>query len=93
LGSRTEKERNGKGKEGRRESKQGRKGGREKAYLLIRIHTSEAARMAGLAALGGNVLHLFLWAVGEVSGVGVVGHFVLVVVVLLGLWELKNGAE
>lgn len=47
------------------------------AYLLGRIHASESASLAGLAALLADVLHLFARAVGEVSGIGVVGHFVV----------------
>lgn len=47
-----------------------------KAYLLGRIHACEAARVTGLAALLGDILHLFARAVVEISGVGVVGHFV-----------------
>lgn len=46
-----------------------------KAHLLILVHAGETARVAGLAALAGDVLHFLVGAVGEVAGVGVVGHF------------------
>ena len=42
-------------------------------YLLVRIHRGKAA-LAGLTSLGGNLLDLFLGAVGEVAGVRVVSH-------------------
>lgn len=45
------------------------------AYLLIRIHTGESARVTGLAALLGDIRHFVVGAVGEVSGVGVGCHF------------------
>lgn len=54
-----------------------KKAGRKGAYLFRRIHASESASVAGLATLLADVLNLFARAVGEVSGVGVVGHFVL----------------
>lgn len=38
--------------------------------LLFRVHGSEAAVMAGLTALGGNLPHLILWPVGKVTRVG-----------------------
>ena len=44
-----------------------------KAYLLVRIHAREAAVVAGLASLLGNVGDFFRGAVGEVAGVGVAG--------------------
>ena len=43
------------------------------AYLLIRIHAREAALVAGLASLLGNVGDFFGGAIGEVAGVGVAG--------------------
>jgi hypothetical protein len=49
--------------------------GRMETYLLIRVHGRKATRVTSLPALGRNIPHLFLGAVGEVSGVGVVGHF------------------
>ncbi len=42
--------------------------------LLVRVHAGEAAGVAGLAALGGSLLDLFLGAVGEVARVGVISH-------------------
>ena len=44
-----------------------------KAYLLVRIHACEAALVAGLASLLGNVRDFFRGAVGEVAGVGIAG--------------------
>lgn len=45
-----------------------------RAYLLLRVHASKATAVAGLATLAGDVLDLLVGAVGEVTGVLVVGH-------------------
>ena len=42
-------------------------------YLLVRIHACEAALVAGLASLLGNVGDFFRGAVGKVARVGVAG--------------------
>jgi len=43
--------------------------------LLVGIHAGETAVLGtSLTTLGSDVLHLLLGAVGEVTGVGVVGH-------------------
>jgi hypothetical protein len=44
------------------------------AYLLVGVHGSEASAVRRLTALLGDVLNLLFGAVGEVAGVGVVGH-------------------
>ena len=44
-------------------------------YLLVRVHGRKASG-AGLTAFGRGGLDFFLGAVGEVAGVGVVGHCV-----------------
>ncbi len=53
-------------------------GGRGKMYgrpyLLVGVHACEAARVAGLAALASNLLHLLLGAVGKVARVRVLSH-------------------
>jgi hypothetical protein len=41
--------------------------------LLVGVHAGETARVASLAALGGDVAHLFLGTVGEIAGIGVLG--------------------
>lgn len=56
---------------------------RVRPYLLIGVHAGEATRMAGLAALARDVLDLAVGAVGEVAGVLVVGHLVLIFLVLV----------
>jgi hypothetical protein len=43
-------------------------------YLLVRIHRSKTAVMAGLTTLTCNFLHLLLGAVGEVSWIVVARH-------------------
>lgn len=51
----------------------GREAKEREVYLLIRVHRRKTAG-ASLAAFGGCGLDFFFGAVGEVAGVGVVGH-------------------
>jgi hypothetical protein len=43
-------------------------------YLLVRVHVVEPTLVAGLSALPSDILDLFVRAVGEVAGVGVLGR-------------------
>ena len=43
------------------------------AYLLVRIHSGKTA-LTGLASFRSDLLNFLLGTVGEVTGVGVVGH-------------------
>ena len=49
-------------------------GGAHQSLRVVLLHAGEAARVRGLTTLGCDLLYLLLGAVGEVAGVGVVGH-------------------
>lgn len=54
--------------------------GKRDKYLLVGVHAGKATGVALLAALASNVFDLAWWAVQEVTGVLVVGHFGILVV-------------